>query len=143
MSKRVFYWDTSALLALVFQESHTKSVRSFLESESALPGHTSFFSVVEMESALHRRVAENSLIGELTEVRLQMKRLEAGLSLIWVAQDMLASCRKSIMEYGLRPGDALQLASALALTADHDLVLVSLDDRLNKAARASQLSCAF
>ncbi len=144
MASRVFYWDTSALLTLVFQESQSKSVKAFLEKEKSLPAYTAFFTLVEIESAIHRRIQEGSLLTDLTEIRILIKQLESGLSLIWPTREILADCRRAVMEYGLRPGDALQLASLRVLLAAQQIpVLVCLDDRLNRAAEAAQINRAF
>ena len=143
MSK-LYYWDTSALLSLVFQESSSKNIRSFVEKEKSLPAYTSFFTTIEMESALHQRVAAGSLVSELTEIRLQMKELQEGLALIWPSSELLLVSCKKVMEFNLRPGDALQLASSIALTGQGAAVcFVCLDERLNNSAKASHIQCAF
>lgn len=145
MSKRIFYWDTSAILPLVFAEEHSKSVRVFLERENALPGYSCFFSLLEIESALNRRISEGTLkLTDLAEVRLKVRTLELGVSLIWPNMAILTESRKAAIQFNLRPGDALQLASCHALMeTTHDIFFICLDARLNKSAKASNLNCIF
>lgn len=131
-------------MPLVFAEAQSKSVRAFVERELALPGYTSFYSLIEMESALSRRIAEGSLVSDLAEVRLQLGKLEEGLSLVWPTNMVLSDSRKGITQYNLRPGDALQLATCQTLLdSGQELFFVCLDNRLNKSATASQLRCVF
>ena len=56
-----YYWDTSALLALLFDEPRGEEVRRLALKRGALPGYTSFFSFIEMESAYSRRMSEGAL----------------------------------------------------------------------------------
>lgn len=137
-----YYWDTSALLTLLFQEDRTKALKERLARQGGLPGYTSFFTFVEMESGIARRMAEGSLpSSDLTGLRLQTQRLESHLALIWPDEGLLTQSRHLVMEFGLRPGDALQLASALLLTQDNagPVTFVCLDTKLSEAALARGL----
>ena len=79
-----YYWDTSALLTLLFQEEQTNVLKEKLSRQGGLPGYTSFFTFVEMESGITRRLLEGSLKpSDLTGLRLQTQRLESHLALIW------------------------------------------------------------
>lgn len=139
-----FYWDTSALLTLAFAEPQTRKVRAFVEDNKALPAYTSFITLIEMESALERRIAEGSLRGGLPDTRIALKTIESGLTLIWPEQGLVSLARRCVMEYSLRAGDAIQLASALELATEYPQVtFVCLDDRLSRASVAAQLIQAF
>lgn len=133
-----FYWDTSALLALIFEEPRSADVRRLALKRGALPGYTSFFSFIEMESAYARRISEGSLKNsQLPELRLKAQKLESSLGLIWADEETLRDARHLVLEQGLRPGDALQLASArLLLKHDDGATFVCLDEKLNQAAQA-------
>lgn len=139
------YWDTSALLALVFLEPATREARSLAQKGSGLPGYTSFFTLIEMESAYARRLAEGSLDErDLPRVRLQAQRLQSSLGLVWADAPLTDAARRLVLELGLRPGDGLQLATA-RLVADQEpgCAFASLDQKLNEAAQAAGLRLAF
>lgn len=142
---RPCYWDTSALLALLFQEPGSAKVRDLSLHEGGLPGYTSFLTFVEMESAYARRLAEGSLGRDaLSRLRLEARELEAALAVIWPDDEILAEARRNVAELGLRPADAIQLASARAAAkAIAPTRFASLDGRLNEAARAVGLALAW
>ena len=138
------YWDSSALLALIFREPGAKEARAAV-SRGGLPGYTSFFTSIEMEAAYARRVAEGALNKEeLPNLRLQAKRLEAALVVVWPDESVVADSKRLVLELGLRPADALQAASALLVArAAPKTQFASLDDRLNRAAQAAGLKPAW
>ncbi|MBI3298889.1 MAG: type II toxin-antitoxin system VapC family toxin [Elusimicrobia bacterium] len=138
------YWDTSALLAMLFQEARSSQVRHLAFQEGGLPGYTSFFTFIEMESAIARRLAEGSLArGALSKLRVEVRELEGALALLWPDHEILADARRHVAELGLRPADALQLASARAAAdVEARVRFASLDERLNEAARAVGLGLA-
>jgi len=139
-----FYWDTSALLALLFDEPQGAEVRRLALTRGALPGYTSFFSFIEMESAYSRRLSEGALkSSQLPELRLKAQKLEASLGLLWADEEALKDARHLVLEQGLRPGDALQLASArLLLQNGGRATFVCLDKKLDQAAQAVGLVAA-
>jgi predicted nucleic acid-binding protein len=133
----VFYWDTSALLALIFEEPRSEDVRRLALKKGALPGYTSFFSFIEMESAYSRRLSEGALkSSQLPELRLKAQQLESSLGLLWADEEALRDARHLVLEQGLRPGDALQLASARLLLQGDGAAFVCLDRKLNQAAQS-------
>ncbi|OGR94937.1 MAG: hypothetical protein A2V88_02440 [Elusimicrobia bacterium RBG_16_66_12] len=138
------YWDTSALLAMLFQEPGFARVRNRAFHEGGLPGYTSFFTFVEMESAYARRIAEGSLGRDaLSRLRLEAGELESALAVIWPDDEILADARRNVAALGLRPADAIQLASArAAVEAQARTLFLSLDERLNEAAQAIGLVLA-
>ena len=133
-----FYWDASALLALIFDEPRGKEVQRLALKRGALPGYTSFFSFIEMESAYAQRLSQGALkSSQLPELRLKAQKLESSLGLLWADEETLRDARHLVLEQGLRPGDALQLASALPLLRSGDgAAFVCLDEKLNQAAQA-------
>lgn len=139
-----FYWDTSALLALIFEEPRGQDLRRLALKSGALPGYTSFFSFIEMESAYSRRMSEGAFkSSQLPELRLKAQKLESTLGLLWADEETLRDARHLVLEQGLRPGDALQLASARILLQNGDgASFVCLDEKLNQAAQAVGLAPA-
>lgn len=142
---RAFYWDTSALLALIFAEPRGDDLRRLAHKGGALPGYTSFFSFIEMESAYSRRLSDGALkSSQLPELRLKAQKLESTLGLIWADEETLRDARHLVLEQGLRPGDALQLASARLLLRDKDgAAFICLDEKLNQAAQSVGLAPAY
>lgn len=139
------YWDSSALLALIFEEAATRRARALANRPTALPGYTSFFTQIEMESAYARRLSEGTLVVTgLPQVRLQAAQVDQELGLIWADSSLLEDARRLVLELGLRPGDALQLASArVAASQDESCAFASLDRKLNQAAQAIGLRLAL
>lgn len=137
-----FYWDTSALLALIFDEPGGADLRRLALKKGALPGYTSFFSFIEMESAYSRRMSEGSLKrSQLPELRLKAQKLESALGVLWADEETLRDARHLVLEQGLRPGDALQLSAALLLQRNGGgTTFVCLDEKLNQAAQAAGLA---
>lgn len=139
-----YYWDTSALLSLIFDEPRGADIRRMALKKGALPGYTSFFSLVEMESAYARRMSAGELkSAQLPALRLKAQKLEASLGLIWPDAETLQDARHLVLEQGLRPGDALQLASArMLLRNEGGAGFFCLDEKLNQAAQAVGLVAA-
>lgn len=133
------------MLALLFEEPQTRRIRALVDRGPALPGYTSFFTFVEMESAYTRRLSDGSLAeANLPGVRLQAAGLEKNLGLIWADPPLVEDARRLILEFGLKPGDALQLASArVAASQDAACAFASLDRKLNEAAQAAGLRLAL
>jgi predicted nucleic acid-binding protein len=138
------YWDTSALLALLFQEPASALARRAVD-ENGLPGFTSFFTFIELESGFARRIAEGALPREeLARMRLEARSLENALSIVWPDPDIVGEARRQVAALALRPADAEQHACAQAAAkAEPKLRLASFDRRLNEAAQAVGLALAW
>ena len=136
------YWDTSALLALLLSEAGGSRVRHLAAQRGGLPGYTSFFTFVEMEAAYSRRLAEGSLTTEtMARLRLQAQKIESALAVVWPDPEVLCDARRLVPDLGLRPADALQLASARRVAeSEPGAVFASLDERLSEAAQAAGLA---
>lgn len=139
------YWDTSALLALILQEAGTRRARGLAGRGGGRLGYTSFFTLIEMESAYARRLAEGSLAErDLPRLRLQAQRLERSLGLVWADPPLLEDARRLVLELGIRPGDGLQLATARLVARQAPTCLfAALDRKLNEAAQAAGLRPAW
>ena len=139
IKKTTHYWDTSALFSVVFAEATTVQIRKYIETQNALPGYTSFFTWIEMESVISRRISEKQILtNQLPEVRKLLQELESTLVSIWPNPKLLEVSRKMVMEYGCRPGDAIQLGSAHSLKDSFEEVhFVSFDQKLNLSAASN------
>ena len=129
------FWDSSAIVPLLVDESKQKETRAYLEDDMVML--VWWGTPVECVSALARRERDGSL--ESDSVRIALERLRA-LADQWhevlPTSALRAAAERMLRVHPLRAADALQLAAAL-VAAERDppsLEFVSLDDRLREAA---------
>ncbi|HEX9581181.1 MAG TPA: PIN domain-containing protein, partial [Gemmatimonadales bacterium] len=130
------FWDTSAILPLLVEESHTKAMVELMRDDPAAA--VWWLTPVECWSALARLERE----GRLTEVGVAAAAaLLREAARRWTEVPPLERIRdqasRLLRLHPLRAADALQLAAAVVL-ADFEpqaLPVVTLDDRLAAAAR--------
>jgi uncharacterized protein len=130
------FWDPSALVPVIVDEPTTSAVRALLRSDPVIA--VAWPSEVECASA----IARLERAGTLTAAGADecYRRLDA-LRGEWVPTQPTEAVRRGAVRllrvHDLRAADALQLASAVLAAEGHppSLELVSLDDRLNAAAR--------
>jgi predicted nucleic acid-binding protein len=129
------FWDSSALVALVFEEKASHRVRALLSADPEVV--VSFLAIIEVESAICRRSR-----GQSPDVRRIAAAKFKSLETTWVTVDpsleLMISARRVSATHGLRSGDAIQLASALAAStgATEKLPFVTTDEELMAAARS-------
>jgi uncharacterized protein len=132
----VKFWDASAVVPLLVSEPPTDALLALLADDASMV--VWWGTPVESASALARREREGALsavamVGALERLR----SLSAGWHEVSPADPVRTSAQRLLRLHPLRFADALQLAAAI-LVAEHDpasLELVSLDERLNDAAR--------
>jgi len=124
------FWDTSALVPLLFKEESTPTLLSLLPEDPSIV--VSFLTLIELTSAISRRAGEKRAAQRIADA------LETGWTVIDDHDVVLSSARRLAAKHGLRSGDAIQLASALASCrgASDALPFVVLDKELISAARA-------
>lgn len=129
------FWDTSALVPLVFPERQTSRVEQWLRDDPAVVVWT--LTRVELLSALARRRREDPRAGP----RLQAARRE--IVAAWerwsevTEIDVVRRHAERLVEtHPLRAADALQIAAALVVAADRpeSLQFVTLDQSQAVAA---------
>ncbi len=142
-NKHHFYWDTSALASMLFGESDGKKLISWAKKNEGLPGYTSFFTWIELESALQRRVNLGEIMIEnLPSVQLAIETLSQNFAILWPDVSVTAEAKSQVAKMGLRPGDALQLGSALLANREvGNVAFICLDKKLSQAAAANGLRC--
>jgi predicted nucleic acid-binding protein len=129
------FWDSSALVALVFEEAASHRVRALLSADPEVV--VSFLARIEVESAICRRSR-----GQSPDVRRIATAKFTSLETTWVVVDpsleLMIRARRAAATHGLRGGDAIQLASAMAAStgATAQLPFVTTDDELIAAAIA-------
>jgi predicted nucleic acid-binding protein len=130
------FWDTSAILPLIADESTREGLLKILEDDPQIVAW--WGTSVEIASALARREREGLITASEVEAALAATRQ---LSDSWheiVPSDAVRRTAERLLRvHPLRAADSLQLAAAL-IAANHDpatLELVCLDTRLTLAAR--------
>ena len=138
----VFYVDTSALVKRYRLEQGTDVIDSLFNNP--LPEdrfYTSFLSVLEVTSAVHRRLGLGQLDGALAhEILARLRRDLQDYFRLWpLNNDVVAAAVSVIEQYKLRSMDAIHLATALAIASlapGLSIVMVSSDHEIIRAADA-------
>lgn len=132
------YWDTSAIVPLLVEESASARVRRWLEDDAAIV--TWAWTRVELASAVERRAREGAI--DRRQRRELMARIEA-LRTAWdEVVDLLAVRSRALLllaRHPLRAADAAQLAAALLVADAGACSFVCLDERLALAAEQEGL----
>ena len=129
------FWDSSAIVPLLIEESTSVAVASGLSED---PGMFVWWSTeVECASAIARAERERRI--EPSQTAQAFRALET-LRRAWVEVEQSGHLRSTAIRltrtHPLRAGDALQLAAAVIASEDGpaSLRFVTLDDRLALAA---------
>jgi predicted nucleic acid-binding protein len=130
------FWDTSALIPLMFEEAESGRMRQLLAEDGAIA--ISPITALEITSTLWRRRHAGLL---RVEEHHDAEAMFAELSTRWneVAQNslVLKAALRVVTRHPLRTLDALQLAAAIVLgDVPAFLTVVTLDKDLANAARA-------
>lgn len=138
----MIFWDSSALVALLVDETESAARRGQLEADPELA--VWWGTPVECESALQRRLRDGSL--NAADAKLARERL-AELADAWHEVNPTAAVRKLALRllrtHPLRAADSLQLAAALAMenAGVLNLRFACADQKLVTAAEAEGLNC--
>jgi len=138
----VFYLDSSALSKRYVEETGTPWLRDILAPTAGNAIVTARITMVELHSALARRLREGSVDTRACLIAVQAFNQHCGTEYRFVELDLsvVGLARDLLDRYPLRAYDAIQLASALranrALQAAFrpPLLFLSADDRLIIAA---------
>jgi predicted nucleic acid-binding protein len=137
-----YYLDTSALVKRYVNETGSSWLQATLETAPRPSVILVHLAIVEMTSALMRRVREGA-VSAPEYIRIQNAFLSDCLDhyeLVTAADDIIDQANRLLEEHPLRAYDAIHLAAAVvsnqALLAGNlpPLIFVSADDRLNQAA---------
>jgi predicted nucleic acid-binding protein len=136
----MLYFDASALAKRYVREKGSLKVRRLLASD--VPA-TSRYSVVEITSALARRVREGAISVEDCERAVAALGEDlAAMLVVELTPEVVTRAQALLQRHPLRAGDAVQLASCLELRDELEdpIGLVAFDDRLIAAARKHRVS---
>lgn len=126
------FWDTSALIPLLAREAATDALTALFRDDRNII--VAFITPVEIDSALGRKAGVNADLRRLAERRLAV--IEANWTIIDEYESAMRIARRFATNYGLRAGDAIQLACAtLAVKHSSALPFVTRDQELGEAAR--------
>jgi predicted nucleic acid-binding protein len=129
------YAESSAILAWLLDEASAPRIRRLLSAEELVVA--SDLTLIECDRVLLRAAA----LGELTEAeaadrRAHLTTAAAHWHLLRIGSEVVDRARQPFPGEPIRTLDAMHLASALvARSAVAGLELLSLDDRIRRAAR--------
>jgi len=132
----VRFWDSSALVALHVEQTHTSALRRAYDEDPLVLAW--LLSDVEIRSALCRMGRDGRMSGEdLGEATTRVESFWKGVHVVTVVDAAKVRAKRLLEVHPLSAGDALQLGAALAVAVDDPLEweFVTLDARLATAAR--------
>ncbi len=117
----------------------------FLKKYKETLAYTSVMTVLEIESAIQRRLNEKSITAVMAEVaRTYSRQFCEHLSLMDMNVEAIDIALYLQKKYLLRPGDSIQLASARLCHANSaQISFLSFDNKLNKAAQDQGFQVPF
>lgn len=141
----IYFADTSALVKRYITEIGSGYIRALVATpESTL--YQTFLTPLEIVSAFYRRQRMKELSEEEVTLALQAYRAHSHQAYVLVpySEVLMNTAETLLARYPLRPLDAIQLASALAVKstfpmADTPLTFLSADDRLIAIAQQEHL----
>ena len=141
----MLYWDSSAIVSVALNEKSGPNIHSYIESLKFKPTFTSFLTFLEIESAIQRKIKDRSINQRVAD---QGRAIAVGFrktAEIIISDLMILDSALHMQKiYGLRPGDAVQLASARHGTDDPSKVhFLCLDKRLNESAKREGFNVPF
>jgi uncharacterized protein len=129
------YWDTSAIVSLLVQESRTKDSRAALADDSGIV--TWWGTRIECTSAIARLERAASLTSPQASRAIEVLRaLASGWNEILPAESVRETACRLLRVHPLRAADAMQLAAATIMTGGRNarVGFLAFDDRLREAA---------
>ena len=130
------FWDPSALVPIIVDETTADGVRTLLRSDPLVA--VAWHSEVECASAIARLERTGAYSSDDADAAFrQLAEMQSSWTVVHPTDRLRTTATRLLRVHDLRAADALQLASAIAAAEGHpaSLEFVSLDDRLNGAAR--------
>jgi len=141
----MIYWDSSAVVASILNEKTGKDVDKFVASIPESRFYTAIITPLEIESALQRKLREKSISAKGADTgRVTAAEFRKAAFLVAAEHNVLDAALHLQKIYGLRPADAVQLASARVGTENPSKVhFLCLDSKLNEAAKREGFHVPF
>ncbi len=136
----ILYLDTSTLLKLYTEEPASAEVREAVAQASAVA--TSRLNFVEAHAALARKLGEGGLAAaDHSYLKACLEEDRARCLVVEVSEGLCREAAGLTERHPLRAGDALQLASALAVRSrvQEQVMFSCFDHRLNQAAERENM----
>lgn len=133
------FWDTSAIIPLLVQESSSAKVDDIFEKDPSLAVWwgtsiecTSAIARLEREGKCSQAESER-IFSRLRDLKATWREIQAGAKIKQIAERILRT-------HPLRAQDAQQLAACIVANSDHTIEFVTLDQRLITAAQREGLA---
>ena len=130
------FWDSSALVPLLFPEAHSSSLTELISGDREM---TIWWATpLECQAAMHRRHRESPLPPDLlSRATFRLRALVELADTVLPTDEVRRRAARLVAVHPLRAADALQLAAALLWCEEqpHNEGFVSLDARLRDGAR--------
>jgi predicted nucleic acid-binding protein len=136
----VRFWDSSAIVPLLLDESGREALLSMLESDPIMVAW--WGTPVELVSALSRRERDGGLsFDAVTAAIARLRALERAWHQVVPTDAVRGRAQRLLRVHPLRAAESLQLAAALSIADDDpaSVRFLSLDRRLADAARREGL----
>jgi hypothetical protein len=129
------FWDTSAILPILFQEPQTPAIAALYQRDPELTVWC--LTDVEIAASIARRAREGLRQDQADAMREDWRRLASRWSPVAAVERVRHRAIRLLPVHLLRAADALQLACALVACDERPeyLPFICLDDRLRDAAR--------
>jgi predicted nucleic acid-binding protein len=134
------FWDTSALVPLLVAERSSTAIAELYRTDPHVA--VAWTAAIECTSACVRQHRERKISDTLlTRLLERLRRLSASWHVAEATAEVRVVAERLVARHGLRAGDAIQLASAVAISdpGGPGVELVCLDRRLTLAATAEGL----
>lgn len=136
------FWDTSAVVPLLMEEEASAQVDAIFFADPVLV--VWWGTSIECVSALSRLEREGKLTPkESIAVVRRLDQLRETWREIQASQQVKQTAERILRLHPLRAQDAQQLAACIVANQDHAIELVTLDARLEIAARKEGLAVAI
>jgi uncharacterized protein len=132
------FWDTSAIVPLLIEEENSEVVAPiFLEDTSMVVWWGTSIECISAISRLEREAKitakqANQIITQFNEIRVSWREIQA-INLV------KQHAERILKVHPLRAQDAQQLAACIVASSNHMMEFVTLDKRLDIAARKEGL----
>ena len=129
------FWDTSAVVGLLVDESHSREVTKELDDDPEMI--VWWATPIECVSAIARREREGSLDSSgVSDALSLLDDIQQSWSEVEPGERLRAQAIRLLRVHPLRASDSLQLAAAIvaAEMTPRTLPIVTLDERLRAAA---------